>query len=99
MLKNFLRKQNPLKLGRWNITYDNATLEKKINWANHDHCGSEVCESYFTDDKNKKIEEVENWTKRLKDKKKEKVTNSASKKKDDDDDDDDNTPLYVPYCL
>ena len=99
MLRFLIKKNLQPKLGRWDVTYNKDTVNKRINWANHDHCGSEVCESYFTDDKNKKIEEVENWTKRLKDKKKEKVTNSASKKKDDDNDNDDNTPLYVPYCL
>tara|TARA_B100000123_G_C25531362_1_gene341105 strand:+ start:201 stop:443 length:243 start_codon:yes stop_codon:yes gene_type:complete len=56
MLKNFLKKQNPVKLGRWNITYDNATLEKKINWANHDHCGSELCDKHFIDNQEKKTE-------------------------------------------
>ena len=56
MLKNFLKKQNPVKLGRWNITYDNATLEKKINWANHDHCGSELCDKHFIDNQEIKTE-------------------------------------------
>ena len=32
------------KLGRWGVTYEENVLEKRINWANHDHCGSEVCE-------------------------------------------------------
>tara|TARA_Y100000816_G_scaffold236412_1_gene182271 strand:- start:171 stop:419 length:249 start_codon:yes stop_codon:yes gene_type:complete len=71
MLKNFLRKQNPLKLGRWNITYDNATLEKKINWANHDHCGSELCDKQFINDKLKNIKK-EKKIKQDKDKDKDK---------------------------
>lgn len=30
-----------IKLGRWNCTYDEAALERKIRLANEDHCG--VC--------------------------------------------------------
>ena len=69
-------------------------LDKRINWANHDHCGSDVCEKHFT--KNK---EVENWDEYLKKKKKKKNTEASSSKKDDDDDDDDDLYYYIPYCL
>jgi len=31
------------KLGRWGVTHEEKVLDKRINWANHDHCGSEVC--------------------------------------------------------
>ena len=41
MFKNLLKKSKPLKLGRWGVTYEGSVLEKRINWANHDHCG--VC--------------------------------------------------------
>jgi hypothetical protein len=51
MFKNLLKKSKPLKLGRWGVTYHGPTLEKRINWANHDHCGSEVCENHFVNDK------------------------------------------------
>ena len=39
MFKNLLKKSKPLKLGRWGVTYEGSILEKRINWANHDHCG------------------------------------------------------------
>jgi hypothetical protein len=43
------------KLGRWGVTYEEHILDKRINWANHDHCGSEICEKFFDDkDKEKK---------------------------------------------
>jgi hypothetical protein len=56
MFKNLLKKSKPLKLGRWGVTYHGPTLEKRINWANHDHCGSEVCEKHFVNDKKEKKE-------------------------------------------
>lgn len=68
MFKNLLKKSKPLKLGRWGVTYEAPVLEKRINWANHDHCGSEVCENHFVKNK-KENKEVESWTKRLKEKK------------------------------
>ena len=90
--KLFKRKNLQPKLGRWGVTYDKPILDKRINWANHDHCGSEVCEKHFTNNK-----EVENWDEYLK--KKKKNTEASSTKKDDDDDDDDDNYYYVPYCL
>tara|TARA_B100001094_G_scaffold329408_1_gene392073 strand:- start:4333 stop:4599 length:267 start_codon:yes stop_codon:yes gene_type:complete len=54
MFKNLLKKSKPLKLGRWGVTYEGSVLEKRINWANHDHCGSEVCETHFQNSPNKK---------------------------------------------
>jgi hypothetical protein len=53
MFKNLLKKSTPLKLGRWGVTYEASVLEKRINWANHDHCGSEVCENNFIKDNKK----------------------------------------------
>ena len=47
MLRNLFKKQYPVKLGRWNIIYDNEIIDKKINCANHDHCGSELCDKHF----------------------------------------------------
>ena len=87
----FKRKNLQPKLGRWGVTYEKPVLDKRINWANHDHCGSEVCEKHFSDKKHK---EVENWEK---EKKKKKKPKPSSSKKDDDDDDD--FYYYVPYCL
>ena len=60
MFRNLLKKKNlQPKLGRWGVTYEPKILDKRINWANHDHCGSEVCENHFIKDKEKK-EEKEN---------------------------------------
>ena len=42
------------KLGRWGVTYEEKILEKRINWANHDHCGSEVCEKLLEKKSEKK---------------------------------------------
>ena len=57
----FLKKTRPIVLGRWGVTYEKEILDKRINWANHDHCGSEICEKYFSDkDKGKKEKEKEN---------------------------------------
>tara|TARA_Y100001958_G_C21237673_1_gene564518 strand:+ start:182 stop:361 length:180 start_codon:yes stop_codon:yes gene_type:complete len=36
-LKNF--KEDKIILGRWNYTKNFKELEKKIYYANHDHCG------------------------------------------------------------
>ncbi|MBL96277.1 MAG: hypothetical protein CMF52_00510 [Legionellales bacterium] len=95
MIRNlFKRKSLQPKLGRWGVTYEKPVLDKRINWANHDHCGSEVCEKHFSDKKHK---EVENWDEYLKEKKKKKKPKPSSSKKDDDDDDD--FYYYVPYCL
>ena len=52
MFKNIFKKNTITKLGRWGVTYDNQVLEKRINWANHDHCGSEICEKYFDNETN-----------------------------------------------
>ena len=85
MLSRLLRKSKPIKLGRWSVTDDIKIQEQRINWANHDHCGSEICEKGFDNKKEKKQEkkinnndyekqkkEVESWTKRLEDMKKQK---------------------------
>ena len=45
------------KLGRWGVTYEKNVLDKRINWANHDHCGSEICEKLL--EKKKEEEEKE----------------------------------------
>lgn len=79
MIRNLFKRKNlQPKLGRWGVTYEKPVLDKRINWANHDHCGSEICEKKFTE-KNK---EVENWDEYLKNKKqkkeKEKTVNMKS---------------------
>ena len=91
MIRNLFKRKNlQPKLGRWGVTYEKPVLDKRINWANHDHCGSEVCEKHFTNNK-----KVEDWDEYLKKKKKKKITEASSSKKDDDDD----IYYYVPYCL
>ena len=63
---NFFKKSKiPYKLGRWNIGEPVAVIQKKADWANHDHCGSELCEQYFekkdkTKEGNKSNEEETN---------------------------------------
>ena len=37
--KMFTASNKNVSLGRWAITYDNKELEKKVYYANHDHCG------------------------------------------------------------
>lgn len=57
MFRNLLKKKNfQPKLGRWVVTYEPKVLDKRINWANHDHCGSEICEKYFVKENDKKKE-------------------------------------------
>ena len=33
--------------------------EQRINWANHDHCGSEICEKKFDKNKQKEKKEIQ----------------------------------------
>ena len=46
-------------LGRWRVDKEKFEEDKIIDWANHDHCGSEICEKYFDkyfiNEKNKSI--------------------------------------------
>jgi hypothetical protein len=30
---------NTMMVGRWNLDYDNTTQNRKVYWANMDHCG------------------------------------------------------------
>ena len=73
MLSRLLRKSKPIKLGRWSVTDDIKIQEQRINWANHDHCGSEICEKGF-DNKKEKNKEVKKmcYIEFLKNKQKEK---------------------------
>lgn len=57
MLRYFRPKKLQLKLGRWstiNIENNNSKkdiqkqIETNVNWANHDHCGSELCKLQVT---------------------------------------------------
>tara|TARA_B100001093_G_scaffold511705_1_gene580145 strand:+ start:1229 stop:1522 length:294 start_codon:yes stop_codon:yes gene_type:complete len=97
MFRNLLRKKNfQPKLGRWGVTYEKKVLDKRINWANHDHCGSELCEKHFIKGKDSEEDEVKKWDEYLKKKKKNNnISNKGGKKKDDDEE----TFYYIPYCL
>lgn len=53
MLSRLLKKTKPIKLGRWSVTNDIKIQEKRIYWANHDHCGSEICEKKLHKNKQK----------------------------------------------
>jgi hypothetical protein len=36
----FIKKnQNNIVMGRWNLEYDNTMQNRKVYWANMDHCG------------------------------------------------------------
>lgn len=39
-IKNFfVKKKLPFALGRWDVTHTHNQQKRKIDWANHDHCG------------------------------------------------------------
>lgn len=54
MLSRIFKKTTPIRLGRWAVTNDVNVQEYRINWANHDHCGSEVCEKLLEKKSEKK---------------------------------------------
>lgn len=84
MLRFLFKKQYPVKLGRWNIIYDNEIIDKKINWANHDHCGSDLCDKHFISKKENDIKKENN----MKKEKSKKKTNGEE-----------NDLYYKPFCL
>lgn len=43
--KLFIYKQNPIKLGRWNIDYCSNKISNKVYLSNIDHCGT--CNSFI----------------------------------------------------
>lgn len=43
-IQQFSKKDVPIMLGRWTINYCTKTTDYKIDYANHDNCGS--CSSY-----------------------------------------------------
>ena len=65
MISRFLRKAKPIKLGRWTVNNDIKVQEQRINWANHDHCGSEICEKKITKEKKVKKVNIEPFDKML----------------------------------
>jgi hypothetical protein len=62
-IKQFITKELPKPLGRWNIDYCNKKLNQKIDLSNEDHCGP--CGQYIISKstktlKDKIIENVKN---------------------------------------
>lgn len=42
------------ELGRWSTTKNNKSIIKTIDFANHDHCGGELCKNPIPTEKKKK---------------------------------------------
>lgn len=62
-IMKFPKKSNSRNLGRWNTIIDlkkdrdiNKDIELNCDWANHDHCGGELCskQAIITNKKNNK---------------------------------------------
>lgn len=51
----FRGQNNNVIIGRWNLDYDQTIQNRKVYWANMDHCG--CCDVKKIDDLNKKIEQ------------------------------------------
>lgn len=72
LIKSFTRKTTTAPLGRWNtivkeeepdIHVKNA-IERNAFWGNHDHCGSELCQTPIPKKEEKNIETLmkdPNW--------------------------------------
>lgn len=39
LLRHSITKKNETMTGRWNLDYDHARQNRKVYWANMDHCG------------------------------------------------------------
>ncbi len=63
-VKNFIRKEQPKTLGRWELVYCNNKLNKKIDLSNEDHCGP--CGQYNVNNKfeSKVIEPIGTFNKK-----------------------------------
>lgn len=45
LIKNMFKRTTPIKhLGRWNTVQKPEYINLNTDWANHDHCGGEVCQ-------------------------------------------------------
>lgn len=53
--KILFSKDKPILLGRWS-TVINKNTDSLIDWANHDHCGSELC---VIPEREKRLKEIE----------------------------------------
>ena len=59
----FSKDKAPL-LGRWSAVINkNTDLDLLIDWANHDHCGSELC---IIPEREKRLKEIEAREKQIK---------------------------------
>ena len=44
MIKKIMRtNKSIIYLGRWNVDKPVEVINKTIDWSNHDHCGSDLC--------------------------------------------------------
>ena len=64
LTKRLFTKEKAMLLGRWATVINKETdLDNIIDWANHDHCGGELCR---IPDIEKRLEEIDNREKALK---------------------------------
>ena len=40
---SLFKKASPVRLGRWSHQQTKATVDLKVDWANHDCCGGPLC--------------------------------------------------------
>ena len=51
LIRRMFMKEQPKLLGRWNMTYGNKHLERKVYLANHDNCGP--CGHHYVSEESK----------------------------------------------
>ena len=67
-------------LGRWNVDKPVEVINKTIDWSNHDHCGSELCNLLNNKEKEiKEGKEIKEERKKIKEEKEIKKTNQIKK--------------------
>ena len=63
-VRTFVKKSNYVKeLGRWKTDKTVNCINKTIDFANHDHCGGELCKIPYTKS-NKKLKDEEQYNKK-----------------------------------
>ena len=63
LTKRLFTKEKAMLLGRWATVINKDTdLNNIIDWANHDHCGGELCR---IPDIEKRLEEIDSREKKL----------------------------------
>lgn len=84
LIKNMFKRTTPIKhLGRWNTVQKPEYINLNTDWANHDHCGGEVCQL------------PENKTKETKKTNTEKTNTEKTNKFNENTEDD----FYLPYVM